>query len=111
LEKLGFNKTWIHWVSSFYGLVFSRVKINEFLDSIRQGCPLAPYLFILATNILRYKMENPRYAIQGLILPSDKMFRFQSFVDDITLYWHGTMLNSNREKISFPFFVNPLVPK
>jgi hypothetical protein len=29
---------------------------------------LAPYLFILATNILRYKLENPRYAIQGQIV-------------------------------------------
>jgi hypothetical protein len=103
LEKLGFNKTWIKWVSSLYGLVFLRVKINEFLHSTRQGCPLARYLFILATNILRYELENPRYAIQGLILSSDKMFRYQSFVDDIALYWHGTMLNSD--------FLNLLVPK
>jgi hypothetical protein len=28
-----------------------------------------------------------------------------------TLHWHGTMWNSDREKICFPCFVNPLVPK
>ncbi len=103
MEKLGFNKTWIKWISSLYGLVFLRVKINEFLDSIRQGCLLVAYLFILATNNLKYELENPRYAIQGLILPSDKIFRYRSFVDDITLYWHRTMLNSDWEK--YPFLV------
>ncbi len=59
LSKLGFSPKWIKWVSSLYWLTSSLIKVNrkfrgdfKLSRSIRQGCPLAPYLFILTTNVL-----------------------------------------------------------
>jgi hypothetical protein len=59
LAKLGFNGTWVRWVRSLYQAVSSAIKVNgaigldfQLARSVRQGYPLAPYLFILATNVL-----------------------------------------------------------
>ncbi len=57
LAKLGFANQWIHWVRSLYHSASSSIKFNGVVGSsfplarsVRQGCPLAPYLFILATT-------------------------------------------------------------
>jgi len=59
LTVLGFSDTWVHWVKSLYKAASSAIKVNDTIGpdfplerSVRQGCPLAPYLFILATNVL-----------------------------------------------------------
>lgn len=65
LSKLGFNSKWIKWVSSLSWLASTLVKVNgEFggdfrlSRSVRHGCLLAPYLFILATNILGHMLDD-----------------------------------------------------
>jgi hypothetical protein len=45
---------------------------------VRQGWPLAPYLFILATDVLGYLMEDPRYEVEGLSLPKGGIIRDQT---------------------------------
>jgi hypothetical protein len=50
---------------------------------------MAPYLFILATDVLRHKLEDPRYDVEGLNLPRGGKLRDQTFVDDTTLYLKG----------------------
>jgi len=59
-----------------YWLAFSSVKINEefgedfkLARSVRQGCSLAPYLFILATDVLGHLLNDPEHKIEGLHLP------------------------------------------
>jgi hypothetical protein len=57
--------------------------------SVREGCPLAPYLFIIATDILGYMLADPRHGIECLMLPKGGRIRDQTFANDIALYLKG----------------------
>jgi hypothetical protein len=103
LSKLGFNDTWIKWVCTFYHEATLVIKINgeagldfELTRSVRQGCPLAPYLFILATDVLGYMLDDPRYGVEGLSLPRGGCIRDQTFVNDIALYLKGVQPNMDK---------------
>jgi len=105
LEKLGFSRTWIHWVSSFYKEGTSAIKINglpgpdfKLQRSVRQGCPLAPYLFILATDVLGHMLGDPKYGVEGLSLPRGGLIRDQTFADDTALYLQGSPANLDRTR-------------
>ncbi len=54
--------------------------------SVRQGFPLAPYLFILTTDVLGYMLADPKYEVEGLSLPKGGLIRNQTFADDMTLW-------------------------
>jgi len=76
LAKLGFCNQWTRWVSSLYSSVTSAIKFNRVVGenfplarSVRQGCPFAPYLFILAMDVLGHMLDNHRFGIKGLTLP------------------------------------------
>jgi hypothetical protein len=100
---LGFSDTWVCWVKTLYKAVSSAIKVNGTIEpdfplerSVRQGCPLAPYLFILVTDILGYLMEDPRYEVEGLSLPKGGIIRNQTFADDTALYLKGTPNNMDK---------------
>ncbi len=63
---------------------------------MRQGCPLAPYLFILATDVLGYMMADPKYGVEGLSLPRGGLIRDQTFADDTALYLQGSLANMDK---------------
>ncbi len=64
--------------------------------SVRQGCPLAPYLFILATDVLGHMLADPRNEVVGLSLPRGGLIRDQTFADDTALYLQGTPSNLDK---------------
>ncbi len=103
LARLGFCPQWIKWVSSLYGLASSAIKLNgvegstfPLAKSVRQGCPLSPYLFILATDVLGHMLDDPRFKVEGLALPGGGKITDQTFVDDTALYLQGTRENMER---------------
>jgi hypothetical protein len=103
LDKLGFSPTWVRWVTSLYRDATSTIKVNgvagpnfQLAKSVRQGCPLAPYLFILATDVLGYMLADPNHGVEGLSLPRGGLIRDQTFADDTTLYLKGTSINMDR---------------
>jgi hypothetical protein len=76
LGRLGFGSTWIRWIKALYKGTTSAVRTNgepgpdfQLARSVRQGCPLAPYLFILATNVLGHMLADPKNEVEGLSLP------------------------------------------
>jgi hypothetical protein len=103
LDKLGFSPTWVSWVASLYREATSAIKVNGVIGPdfqlarlIRQGCPLAPYLFILATDVLDYMLADPKHGVEGLSLPKGGMIRDQTFADDTAFYLKGTSANMDR---------------
>jgi hypothetical protein len=103
LAKLGFYNQWIHWVCSLYHSASSVMKLNgvvgssfPFVRSVRQGCPLAPYLFILATDVLGHMLDNQRFGVEGLSSLRGGRIIDQTFVDDTALYLQGSRSNMDR---------------
>jgi hypothetical protein len=95
LSKLGFCRTWIQWISTFYRLASSSVKANrepgedfKLAKSVKQGCPLAPYLFILAMDVMGHMLDDPKHEIKGLHLPKGGCIRDQTFADNTTCCNH-----------------------
>jgi hypothetical protein len=103
LAKLGFCPQWIRWVSSLYGSASSAIKLNgvegsafPLAKSMRQGCPLSPYLFILATDVLGHMLDDRRFEVEGLALSGGGKFTDQTFADDTALYLQGMRNNMER---------------
>jgi len=103
LSKLGFSETWVHWVKTLYLEASSAIRVNgttrptfQLARSVRHGCLLAPYLFILATGVLGYMLADPSYKVEGLTLPRGGLVRDQTFVDDTALYLQGSPPNLDR---------------
>jgi hypothetical protein len=97
LSKLGFSPKWIEWVSSLYWLASSSIKVNgesgedfRLVRSVKQGYPLALYLFIFTTDVLGHMLDDPNHEVEGPSLPKGGCVRDQIFVDDTTLYLKGT---------------------
>jgi len=78
----------------------------QFVHSVRQGCPLAPYLFILATDVLGHMLADPKNEVEGLSLPRGGLIRDQTFADDTALYLKGTPSNLDKaQKVLATFSV------
>lgn len=57
---------------------------------------MAPYLFILATDVLGHMMEDPKYEVEGLSLPKGGYIKDQTFVDNTALYLQSAQSNMDR---------------
>ncbi len=66
---------------------------------------MAPYLFILATDVLGYMLADPKYEVEGLSLPRGGLIRDQTFADDTALYLQGSprLTSTRRKGSSRPF--------
>jgi hypothetical protein len=79
------------------------VKVNgepgenfRLAKSVKQGCPLAPYLIIFATNVLGHMLDDPKHEIEGLHLPKGGCVQDQTFADDTALYLKGSPSNLSK---------------
>ncbi len=90
-------------MSSLYKSASSAIKLNgvegntfPLARSVRQGCPLSPYLFILATDVLGHMLDDHRFGVEGLALPGGGKITDQTFADDTAFYLQGTRDNMER---------------
>ena len=103
MEKMGFDSTWIHQVMSLNLNATASVIVNgeqsknfRLQRSVRQGCPLAPYMFLLTMDVLGQMLQHPECQVQGLRLPDDITITNQMFADDTLLFLDGTRDNLDR---------------
>ena len=75
LTYLGFGLRCVSVVKTLFSYAFAFVSINNTLSphihlhkSIKQGCPLAPYLYVLNVDALGYLLEttNQQAHIRGV---------------------------------------------
>jgi hypothetical protein len=95
-------------------IMSSLVKVNGELGedfrlarSVKQGCPLAPYLFILTTDVLGHMLDDPKHEIKGMDLPKGVCVRNQTFADDIALYLKGSPSNLSKVRAIIELFCLP----
>lgn len=107
LKRQGFSDKFVTLVYSCISSTSMAVNINGSLTDyfipqrgIRQGCPLSPYLFILAVNELAIKLQHMSsdHDIQGITLgPGCPKIHCLMFVDDLIICGQAT--HAEAEKI------------
>ena len=101
---MGFSRKWVKAVSALYSNASSKVIINgskgesfKLSRSVRQGCPLAPFLFLFFAEAMSSYLSAEDTGIQGLCLSNTSGDLLDSeFADDTTLYVHGSSNNLKR---------------
>ncbi|MCO5580746.1 hypothetical protein L7F22_034616 [Adiantum nelumboides] len=100
LSRMGFPQAWIRGVSALYRSASSSVTIGghvgsrfELSRSVRQGCPLAPYLFLFVAEAMSDFIRVHQPALRGLLMPvSDEPELIdQEYADDTLLFLHYTL--------------------
>ncbi|MCO5570397.1 hypothetical protein L7F22_024118 [Adiantum nelumboides] len=95
LIKMGFPWAWIRGVSALYRSASSSVTIGhvgrgfELWRSVRQSCPLAPYLFLFVAEAMSDFIRVHQLALRGLLMPvSDEPDLIdQEYADDTLLFF------------------------
>jgi exonuclease III len=96
LSKFGFSHSFVELLRKLHAGTTARFLVNgelsdpqEVISGIRQGCPLAPLLFILAAEILAIAIHQNQQ-LQGIEVPGGRqpaeLHVFSAFVDDSTLF-------------------------
>ena len=91
LKAFNFGTNFISYVSAMYNQISTAVINNGFTSSwfhpqrgVRQGCPLSPYLFIIAVEILATKIRQDKN-IKGLIFAGVEI-KISQLADDTTCF-------------------------
>jgi len=93
LRQLGFNNTWVQWISECistvsYSLIINGESCGFFKPSrgLRQGDPLSPYLFLLCMDVLARRLEDlsqdSKSGIGIKIAPATRRIPCLLFADD-----------------------------
>ena len=87
LDLFNFGNVIKRWITTFYKNSESCVRNNGFCTNnfklsrgVRQGCPLSPYLFILAAEVLATKVRQEQ-SVKGLNIFGNE-FKISQFADD-----------------------------
>ena len=110
MKKFGFGKNFQKWIKILYTNIESSILVNGHLStiiyilrSIRQGCPIAPLLYICVMETLLIKIRS-NSLIHGIKSPtSNEKLLLSAFADDTGFFIEGVQ---SAEKIiaSFEFF-------
>ena len=95
MHSFGFGSSLIDWVKVLYNKTESCILNNgwssnffELERGVRQGCPLSPYLFILAAEVLANAIRKDNN-ITGISV-NNKEIKISQYADDTTLIINGS---------------------
>ncbi|XP_057825619.1 uncharacterized protein LOC131037482 [Cryptomeria japonica] len=95
LQAFGFPSYFCKWIDIIFKDSSTVVEINGDMSeaiplrrSIRQGCPIAPALFVIIADALYYILRALKLgpSIKGLTLPNDDNLINAQFANDIALF-------------------------
>lgn len=95
LKAFGFPNIFCNYIKILLKDAMAQVEINGSLSdpfpltrSIRQGCPLAPALFVIASEALSYILTDNTIspAVKGITLPNNEELNICQFADDTSLF-------------------------
>ena len=101
MRQMGFLDAWIRGVASLYRSAHSQVLMAggrgerfSLSRSVRQGCPLAPTLFLFFAEAMSSFLAAHDTGLQGLRLPvREEELLDAEFADDTAAYLHGHEAN------------------
>ncbi|XP_059069967.1 uncharacterized protein LOC131859829 [Cryptomeria japonica] len=102
LEAFGFPPYFCLAVQTLLKDASAHIEVNGVLSpsfplgrSIRQGCPLAPALFVIASEALYYILRDSSLSLEvrGIFLPNDEELINCQFADDTALFFELTKNN------------------
>ena len=87
-------------------LIAGRKGARIFLTrSIRQGCPLSPFLFLFITEAMSAFFNSQGENLHGLSIPNSRKSLLDSeFADDTMLYLQGNEVNLERAQSAIDLF-------
>ena len=95
LKQFGFLDYFCQWVNILFKDSNTCIEINGEISesiplgrSIRQGCPLAPALYVIAADAMNYILKSTEFGppIKGISLPNNDELLVDQFADDTALF-------------------------
>lgn len=103
MERMGFGITWINQVMSLNTNASTTIIVNgkqtrtfKLQRSVRHGCPLTPYLFLLMVGVLGQMLQHLECRVKGLWLPDKATITNRIFTNDTLLLLDETPDNMDR---------------
>ncbi|CAI7901125.1 unnamed protein product, partial [Closterium sp. NIES-54] len=103
LLEMGFPERFVSWVEGLHKDTKTRLLINCWLSEavsvksgVRQGCPLAPYLFLCAVEPLAQEAARRKL---GLYNKANQRLVYVGYADDKTLFLDGKRQIAQAEKL------------
>lgn len=92
LKKFGFGDSFINWIKTLYTDINSQICTNGYVSEpfnlergVRQGCPLSPMIYTLATESLLCAIRKSN-DIKGFQCPDNKESKVKGYADDTAVY-------------------------
>ncbi|CAI5478761.1 unnamed protein product [Closterium sp. Yama58-4] len=104
LRKMSLPDRFVGWIEGLHAQTTTRMLINGWLgggidveSGVRQGCPLAPYLFLCAVEPLVQEVERKQLGLCDTA--SGKRLSYLGYADDTTLILEGKQQIKEAEEV------------